>query len=386
MVYHAFGAATNPDESQARQAGMSEQTTPQGTEGTRDTPKPAVTLRDLGWKPHFQQQIFEDDTLAGLRPARVTAVHRSGLQVIGPGVDTALPPFIDPEGGDAANATIGDWLLLDPDLPTARHMLERFSLFKRRVPGTGRAVQLIAANVDTVFIVTSCNQDFNVARLERYLTLARQAEVTPVLVLTKPDLAEDPEGYVEQAQALDRSIVVELVNAKTLEGAERLLPWCGPGQTVVFVGSSGVGKSTLVKTLTGQQQIATQGIREDDAKGRHTTSSRELYQLSSGAWLVDTPGMRELSLADVKDGLDRVFADLTELSTQCRFKDCAHEAEPGCAVKHAVARGDVDAPRVERWKKLVSEDAFNALSLVEKRARDKAFGKMVKTTIKGKKR
>ncbi|PVH27715.1 ribosome small subunit-dependent GTPase A [Pararhodobacter oceanensis] len=346
----------------------------------------AVTLRGLGWKSHFQQQLNEDEALTGLRPARVTSVRRSGLHVLGPDVDTALPPFVDPEGGDGANATIGDWLLLDSELPTARHMLERFSLFKRRSPGTGRAVQLIAANVDTVFIVTSCNQDFNVARLERYLTLARQAEVTPVFVLTKPDLADDPEAYVEQAQALDRSIVVECVNAKTEAGANRLLPWCGAGQTVVFVGSSGVGKSTLVKTLTGEESIVTQGIREDDAKGRHTTSARELYQLASGAWLVDTPGMRELSLADVKDGLEIVFADLSDLSEHCRFNDCAHEAEPGCAVKAAIARGEIDAQRVERWKKLVQEEAHNAMSLVEKRAKDKALGKMIKTTLKGKRR
>lgn len=359
---------------------MTEQTTPEGTQ------QPSVTLRELGWKPFFQHQLAVDEAYIGLRPARVTAVRRSGLQVLGPGVDTALPPFIDAEGGDSANATIGDWLLLDPELPTARHMLERFSLFKRRAPGTGREVQLIAANVDTVFIVTSCNQDFNIARLERYLTLARQAEVTPVIVLTKPDLADDPESYVEQAQALDRALCVELVNATQEAGVQRLLPWCGRGQTVVFVGSSGVGKSTLVKTLTGQQQIVTQAIREDDAKGRHTTSSRELYQLESGAWLVDTPGMRELALSDVKEGLDVVFADLSDLSQHCRFSDCAHEAEPGCAVKEAIERGEIDAARVQRWKKLVAEDAFNGQSLVERRAQSRALGKMIKTAIKGKRR
>lgn len=358
---------------------MTELTPPEGTQA------PTVTLRDLGWKPHFQHQLLADEALMAMRPARVTAVHRSGLHVIGPDVDTALPPYIDPDGGETANATIGDWLLLDPELPTARHMMDRFSLFKRRAPGTGREVQLIASNVDTVFIVTSCNQDFNVARLERYLTLARQADVTPVIVLTKPDLCDDPDAYVQQAQALDRNLCVEVLNATQEAGAQRLLPWCARGQTVVFVGSSGVGKSTLVKTLTGQQQIVTQGIREDDAKGRHTTSSRELYQLISGAWLVDTPGMRELSLSDVKEGLEVVFADLSELSQQCRFKDCAHEAEPGCAVKAAIARGEVDHARVQRWKKLVAEDAFNGQSLVERRAQSRALGKMIKSAVKGKK-
>lgn len=357
---------------------MTEQTTPEGTR------QPAVTLRDLGWKPHFQHQLAEDDAFDGLRPVRVTAVHRTGLHVTGPGIDAEIVPFFDPDLDEAANATIGDWLLLDPEALVARHMLERASLFKRRAPGTGREVQLIAANVDTVFIVTSCNEDFNIARLERYLTLARQAQVTPVLVLTKPDLATDPDSYVEQAQALDRSMCVELVNATIEAGAKRLLPWCGRGQTVVFVGSSGVGKSTLVQTLTGQAGIETQAIREDDAKGRHTTTRRDLYQLESGAWLVDTPGMRELSLADVREGLEVVFADLTDLEQHCRFKDCAHDAEPGCAVKAAVARGEIDAARVARWQKLVAEDALNALSLVERRAKDRALSRMIKTVKKGK--
>lgn len=356
---------------------MTEHTTP------LNPAPPAITLKSLGWTPFFQRQLADLDA-DHLRPARVTAVHRSGLQVLGEGIETDVAPFIDPAGGEGANATIGDWLLVDPVTRVAVHMLDRVSLFKRRAPGSARATQLIAANVDTVFIVTSCNQDFNVARLERYLTLARQAEVTPVIVLTKPDLASDPDAYVDQARALDRNLCVEVLNAKLESGVQRLLPWCGPGQTVVFVGSSGVGKSTLVKTLTGRTQIETQDIREDDAKGRHTTTSRDLYQLGSGAWLLDTPGMRELQLADVKDGIDAVFADLADLAEGCRFKDCAHEAEPGCAIKQAVARGEIDAPRVERWKKLVAEDALNALSLVERRAKDRALGRLIKSVKKAK--
>lgn len=351
------------------------------------TPPPAaaLTLADLGWTPFFQQQLA-DDAFNLLVPARVIAVRRSGVQVLGETLTAALPPFVDPEGGEAANATIGDWLLIDPKTGAARHRLDRFSLFKRRAPGTGREVQLIAANVDTVFIVTSCNQDFNVARLERYLTLARQAEVTPVIVLTKPDLVDDPEGYAAQARALDRGLCVELVNARHEASVQSLLPWCGRGQTVVFVGSSGVGKSTLVKTLTGHDRIATQAIREDDAKGRHTTSSREIYRLAGGAWLVDTPGMRELSLSDVREGLQQVFADLTELSHTCRFRDCGHEAEPGCAVKAAVAAGTLDAARVERWKKLVAEDSFNGQTPLERRAQSRAMTKVNKGATKGKKR
>ena len=343
-----------------------------------------TSLGDLGWKPFFQQQLTDEDH--GLLPARVTAVHRSALHVLGATIDTDVAPFADAEGGEGANATIGDWLLLDPEFHLVKRRLERISLFKRRAPGHGRETQLIAANVDTVFIVTSCNQDFNVARLERYLTLARQAEVTPVIVLTKADLVADVTPYVQQAQALDQSMSVEVLNA-TLEGeAQRLMPWCARGQTVVFVGSSGVGKSTLVKTLTGRVNIDTQDIREDDAKGRHTTTSRDLYQLVSGAWLVDTPGMRELSLADVKEGLEVVFADLVALSHDCRFKDCVHEAEPGCAIKAAVASGSIDADRVARWKKLVSEDAANALSIIERKAKDRSLSRVIKSVKKHKKR
>jgi len=356
---------------------MSEQTLP-----PQSNPAPA-SLEDLGWKPFFQAQLAAEE-YDGLVPARVTAVHRSHLHILGVTVDADITLFFDPNGGETANATIGDWLMVDPETGFAQSMLERFSLFKRRAPGRGREVQLIAANVDTVFIVTSCNQDFNLARLERYLTLARQADVMPVIVLTKPDLAEDPDWYVEQAQSLDRTLCVEVLNATLDEAVQRLLPWCGHGQTVVFVGSSGVGKSTLVKTLTGSERIATQGIREDDAKGRHTTSSRELYQLGTGAWLVDTPGMRELSLSDVKGGLEVVFADLSEIASGCRFNDCAHTVEPGCAIMAGIERGELDAARVERWKKLVAEDAFNAQSLQERRAQGKAMTRMIKATTKSK--
>ncbi|MCB1367557.1 MAG: ribosome small subunit-dependent GTPase A [Rhodobacteraceae bacterium] len=334
-------------------------------------------LKGLGWRPFFVRQLSLDDD-GDLVPVRVTAVHRSGLHVLGPGVDAAIPPFADPSGGREQVATIGDWLLYDPASGSAIRLLDRQSLFKRRAPGSGREVQLIAANIDTVFIVTSCNQDFNIARLERYLTIAREAQAMPVIVITKADLAEDAEAYAEQAQALDSNLCIELVNATEPGAVKRLHPWCAPGQTVVFVGSSGVGKSTLIKSLTGQQDIATQEIREDDAKGRHTTSSRELYQLENGAWLVDTPGMRELQMVDVKDGLALVFSDLADLAAHCRFSDCRHETEPRCAVLAAIERGEVDADRVQRWKKLIAEEERNSESLSERRARDRAFGNMIK--------
>jgi len=341
-------------------------------------------LANFGWSAFFTAQLEADDFERSL-PVRVTAVHRSVLQVVGPGVELSIPPYRADPDDSTSSATAGDWLLLDTVTHRPKRMLARKSLFKRRAPGTGREVQLIAANVDTLFIVTSCNQDFNIARLERYLALALEAQVAPVIVLTKADLCEDRSRYVEQARSLKHVQMVETLNAQDDEAVRRLLPWCTSGQTVALVGSSGVGKSTLINTLTARTHIATQGIREDDARGRHTTTGRALHPMPSGGWLVDTPGMRELQLTDVHDGLDEVFADIVELAQSCRYPDCRHETEPGCAVTAAIEAGELDAERLQRWRKLVAEEAYNSETVAERRLRDRAFGKMVKRVLKDRK-
>lgn len=335
------------------------------------TPK-RTALQQLGWQPFFAQQTSVDD-LTHRPPVRVVEVHRNGLHVRGDGIDQLIPP--GPE------ATVGDWLLLDREQPGASRVLERKSLFKRRAPGTDRKLQLIAANVDTAFLVTSCNADFNVARLERYAALAFEAEVQPVIVLTKADLCEAPQTYVARAEAVSARAPVVAVNALSAEPMERLAHWCGAGQTVAFLGSSGVGKSTLVNGLADHEAAATAGIREDDAKGRHTTTRRQLHVLASGCAVLDTPGMRELQLTDAEAGIADVFADLAELATGCRFGDCQHVTEPGCAVQAAVARGEVEPDRLRRWGKLAAEERFNSLSLAERRAKDKSFGKMVRSAM-----
>ncbi len=316
-------------------------------------------LVELGWSPFFGAQITNDED-ARCRPVRVMAVHRGKIAVAGAGMDLLISPRI-PGADDAANRpAVGDWLLLDRDSLLPTRLLRRASLFKRVAAGGRQKLQVIAANVDCVFIVASCNQDFNIARLERYLVLAQEVQVPAVIVLTKRDLADQPESFVEEVRRLRPDIVVETIDARNPASVARLSAWCGKGQTVALVGSSGVGKSTLVNTLRGSDSIATQSVREEDSKGRHTTTVRELHRLEGGGWLLDTPGMRELQLADTTSGLAEVFDDIVAITQQCRFSNCSHEAEPGCSVRAALKEGKIDSKRFDRWCKLALENVTNS--------------------------
>lgn len=323
---------------------------------------------DLGWSAPYLSQLSIDE-LDVLTPARIAAVHRNavdGLTRSGP-LRLTLPP-----GLPAGQVAVGDWGLSDGARLT--RLLDRQSLLKRRAADTGRSEQLIAANLDTLFLVTSCNADFNVARLERYLVLAAEAGISPVIVLTKADLG-DPAGFVAQASRAAPGTPVEALDARDAQAAACLVDWLGKGRTGALLGSSGVGKSTLLNAMAGQEE-ATQGIREDDAKGRHTTTARHLFPGPQGSWLIDTPGMRELRLTDVEQGIDAVFSDIAELARHCRFHDCAHETEPGCAIRAAIETGDLDPARLKRWQKLQREEAHNSASIAEARAYDKARQKM----------
>ena len=335
-----------------------------------DTDKQA-DLFSLGWKPGYQQQLSIEEFDSAIA-VRVIAQHRSRLECH----DGMAHVDID-INADMPAITVGDWLLLNNDHHFLR-LLDRHSLFSRKAAGSKLQAQLIAANVDTLFIVSSLNQDFNLNRIERYLALAHEAEVEPVIVLTKQDQCEDAELYLSQIQAIDNLLMVVAVNALERSSVEQLRPWWRHCKTIAFMGSSGVGKSTLINSLSGDAAQATAGIREDDSKGRHTTTGRVLQQLDNGAWLMDTPGMRELQLADCEQGVEETFQDIQQLAKQCKFADCQHENEPGCAVKRAIEDETLDTRRLNNYLKLKREQAFNSASLAEKREADKSFTRHIK--------
>ena len=295
--------------------------------------------------------------------ARVTAVHKGRYAIVsqyGEGYAQLKTKEYFYDGEDFP--TVGDFVLFDyiedgDSRITAT--LKRKTYFSRRDPDKGRGEQAVASNFDYVFIMQSLNHDFNPKRLERYLTVARQSKAVPVVVLTKADLTDNYLPYILKVSEVAQGVQTHIVSAKTGFGLEELQKYMQKGNTLVFLGSSGVGKSSLVNTLAGKEIMDVNGIREDDSKGRHTTTHRELIKLDSGVMIIDTPGMRELGMWNVIRGLTDAFADVEKFAGMCKFRDCKHENEPHCAVRKAILDGELSESRLESYKKIKAEAKYS---------------------------
>ena len=276
--------------------------------------------------------------------------------------------------------TVGDYVIAewpnDDSNAVITGLFPRKSCFIRKAAGTGKQEQTVAANIDTVFICMSLNNNYNIRRLERYLAVTYDSGAAPVVVLTKSDLCSDVESKIAQAQNAASDVDVLAISSLD-EDYGAVMKYILPGETVAFIGSSGVGKSTLINKLCGTDRIATREIGNDD-KGRHTTTHRELITLPNGAYVIDTPGMRELGMWDSGDGIDAAFSDIEELSHGCKYSDCTHTSEPGCAVLAAIAAGSLDISRLESYRKLKTENTYAADSIRYLEAKRTKFKEIAK--------
>jgi len=353
----------------------------------------ANPMETLGFEQSFLEQLRPEER-DGLDLGRVMAVHKDSYvlnngekdvyaELIGKMLFAATSPLDFP--------TVGDWVLgtfIDGgEFCLVHKVLPRKSLLKRKTAGKKVDFQLIAANIDVAFIVQSLDANFNLGRLERYVVMVREGQIEPVALLSKSDLlpAAEIEERVREIQETMPDLQVRAFSNETEEGLEEVKRLLESRKTYCLLGSSGVGKTTLLNHLVGNPVFATKEVREKDQKGRHTTTHRQLTPLESGAMLIDTPGMRELGNFSVETGIDETFSEIVALSAECRFGDCSHTNEKGCAVLRAVKEGAVPEKRYQNYLKMKREAAFNEMSYAEKRQKDKEFAKMVKTVMKGKK-
>ncbi len=322
-----------------------------------------TALSDYGWTEALQAD-FQPFAAQGLIPGRIIVQQRGGYRLVTPGgeIDARATGALMKATADAGRPTAGDWVAVEarPGETTAlvHHILPRRTAFVRKASGPRGGAQAVATNVDVALLVASLNSDLNLRRLERYLATTYESGAEPVIVLTKTDLIHDVADRMAEVEAIAFGAPVLAISSKTGEGLEALATHLRPGRTAVLLGSSGAGKSTLLNALAGEEKMNTGEIREADERGRHTTTHRELVRLTSGALILDTPGMRELGLWEAEAGVAQTFADIEALAEQCRFRDCGHGAEPGCAVRAAIEAGDLDPARLRSFEKLQAELAF----------------------------
>ncbi|AQT68015.1 Putative ribosome biogenesis GTPase RsgA [Anaerohalosphaera lusitana] len=342
-----------------------------------------IDLRELGWNEFFEKS-FEPYRAKGLRAARVVREHRKGYLVCtgDSDVEAEMAGKIAYRAKSKAEyPTVGDWVavreLRDEGRAFIEAVLERKSKFSRKSAGLSEDEQVVAVNIDTVFLVTDAWQDFNIRRLERYLVLGWDSGARPVVVINKSDLCEDTGKYVEQVREIAPEVDVRCVSAIEGDGIAGLKEYMGSGETVAMLGSSGVGKSTIINAILGMERQEVKDVRAEDGRGRHTTTHRELIVLPEGGAVIDNPGMRELHMRTDERGLGRAFDDIQEIAEECKFRDCMHENEPGCAVKAAVEEGRLDEERLANFFRLREE-----LELWERRDSEKLSRGQVRKRIK----
>lgn len=346
-------------------------------------------LATWGWSKR-EEALLQPFADRGLRAARVLAEHRGSyvLATDSGEADASVSGKLRYESHTAEDfPAVGDWVaveLVDGGQSAVIHaVLPRATRFVRPARGDVPGGQVVAANVDLVLLVTGLDHDFNLRRLERYLALAWSSGAEPVIVLNKADLCEDLVGRLADVSMVAPGVAVRVVSARAGTGIESLSPLLEPGKTVALLGSSGVGKSTIVNALLGYERQATGAVREDDQRGRHTTTMRELLVTPGGALLIDSPGMRSVGMWDIEDGLADAFADVAEFAEQCRFRDCTHSLEPGCAVQRAIAEGVLAAARLDSMNKLARESAAMARRVdPEMRANERRRWKAIHKSVR----
>lgn len=343
-----------------------------------------INIKKYGFSEVFSSEIPEDDPL---EPARVLSQEKGFYRVVtdnGEKLAEVSGKFRFQTTVPSEYPVVGDFVLVNwnesGNSAIIESLLPRKSAFIRKAAGESQQEQVVAANIDTVFLCMALNNDFNLRRLERYISIAWNSGAMPVVVLTKSDLCDDLENKLSEVSSIAFGIDILVTTSMEEDGYKELLPFISEGKTIAIIGSSGVGKSTMINRLLGKEYLKTNGLRNDD-KGRHTTTRRELFLLPSGGMVIDTPGMREFGMWDNDTGIERTFTDIEELASQCKFRNCTHTNEPGCAIRRALTMGELQIDRWQSYQKLKAENDYiedKESYMIAKGKREKEISKLIK--------